>query len=864
MSDHLPNRLKHLRFTPNTETLAYRGDGRGVFTVRPVTDRVGHVSYLQRQVTAVKQEFEQVEKERREQDLSSDFGLILNVTSEPDLPLAYWSLEKAPSSNADGITLLNLRHEKNPQGQEITKAAIFVPHGQLDVLERKIAEYADPSKDSKDKYGNVTNPRNAPLLNNIHSISSAAVDALWTDPDPLPEADEPCWFELWIRRDDRKDWQSQLVDECAELGIEVPEQTLVFPDHVIVIGHGTRSQLESSLDLLNCLSEIRKARPCSVGLTDLTGLEEEEWIDEALARIQWPSDDAPAVCLLDTGVNRNHPLIEPALLSGDMSTVFGDGDTSDDNQLKHGTPMAGLAAFGDLRTLMISTETWEQLHRLESVKLIRSTTQHDPENYGAITLSAINEPESIAPDRPRVFCMAVTADGPNTYGNPSSWSTAVDIAAAGAQDESDRPRVILVSAGNTERHDDTFTYPDTMRGNPVEDPAQAWNAISVGAITNRTIIEEDDDGARRCDPLAPDHHLSPYTRTSHAWCGGRKDWPIAPDVVMEGANLGKHRDLEHEYLAFDSLSPLTTASSFNLRRIAPFNATSAATALAARIAAQITHRYPEASPATIRGLLVHSARWPEALLDSLGFDPHEAGGYEAIQDLLRGYGFGVINEQRALDSLGNQTTFFTEETIQPYAGAAGNANFNECNLITLPWPTSLLQANPHVTCTLRVTLSYFIHPNPGTRSWDQGKKYKYASHLLGFTHKHKEHSLDEFRSRLHAEEEALVDSLNDPGWAVGPKLRGKAGSLVQDIWRGPAADLAAMEAIAVFPRAKGWWATRKYGEGRQEHNCHQKSVPYSLIVSLETEADLPIYSEIQTAIQAIETGIDVETYRTLF
>ncbi|BCX49855.1 peptidase S8 [Haloferula helveola] len=859
MPDHLPNRLTHLRFTPNTEQLAYKGDGRGDFKIRPVADRAGHVSYLQRQVAAVQQEFDKVEKERADLALSSDFGLILNVTSEPDLPLAYWSLEKAPSSKGEGITLLNLRHEKDQQGREITKAAIFVPHGQLDVLEKKIAEYADPSKDSKDKAGNVTNPRNAPLLNNIHSISSAAVDALWTDPEPLPEADEPCWFELWIRRDDQKDWQGQLIQECAELGIEVPEQTLVFPDHVVVIGHGTRSQLESSLDLLNCLSEIRKARPCSVGLTDLNGLDQEEWIDEALERIQWPGDDAPAVCLLDTGVNRGHPLIEPALSQSDMSTVFGDGDTADDNQLKHGTPMAGLAAFGDLRTLMMSTQTWDQLHRLESVKLIRSSTEHDPENYGAVTLAAINEPESIAPDRPRVFCMAVTADGPNTFGNPSAWSTAVDIAAAGAQNETDQARVILVSAGNTEVHDETFSYPDTMRGNPVEDPAQAWNAISVGAVTHRTTITEDDDEARRCDPLAPEHHLSPYTRTSHAWCLGRKDWPIAPDVVMEGANLGKHRDLENEYPAFDSLAPLTTASNFNLRPIAPFNATSAATALAARIAAQVTQRYPDASPETIRGLLVHSARWPQAVLDRLGLDPHQMRGNEAMQDLMRGYGFGVINEQRALDSLGNQTTFFTGESIQPYKGRAGDASFNECHLIRLPWPVDLLQANPNVTCTLRVTLSYFIHPNPGTRSWDNGQKYKYASHLLGFTHKHKEHSLEEFRSRLHAEEEALVGSLNDPGWAIGPKLRGKAGSLVQDVWRGPAADLAAMEAIAVFPRAKGWWATRKYAEGRQEHNCHEKTVPYSLIVSLEIDADLPVYTEIEAAIQAIEAGIDITT-----
>lgn len=858
MPDHIPNRLKHLRFTSQAESLSYQGTGRGTFAIRPVVDRAGHVSYLQRQVAAVEQEFAQLATERQSVGLASEFGLILNVTSAPDYPLSYESLEKASTRNTGGITLLNIRYEQTPQG-EVTKAAIFVPHGQLNALKAKITDYANSAKDRKDKKGNVIGPSNAKLLNNIHSISSAAVEALWTDPDPVPTPRELVWFELWIRRDDRTDWYRQLLEECARLEIEVKDQTLRLPDHIVVIGQGTRERLEASLDLLNCLSEVRKARPCSVGLTDLTGLEQEEWIDEALSRIQWPGDEAPAVCLLDTGVNRRHPLIEPLLSTSDMSTVFGDGDASDDALLKHGTPMAGLAAFGDVRELMLSTGAWDQLHRLESVKLIRSSTQHDPENYGAITLSAINEPESIAALRPRVFCMAVTGSGPNTFGNPSSWSTAIDIAAAGAQDETDRPRVILVSAGNTEDHDDTFTYPATLRSNPIEDPAQAWNAVTVGAITNRTSIEEADDEALRCAPLAPNHRLSPYTRTSHAWCEGRKDWPIAPDVVMEGGNLGKHRDIEHRYPAFHSLAPLSTATTFALRPIQHFNATSAATALAARVAARITQRYPDAKPETIRGLLVHAARWPQEVLDGMGLDPHRMGGTEAVQDLMRGYGYGVVSERRALDSLGNQTTFYTEETIQPYTGTAGNANLNECHLIRLPWPVALLQANPDVTCTLRVTLSYFIQPNPGTRSWDNGKKYKYASHLLGFTHKHKGHTLAEFRSRLHAEEESLADSLNDPGWALGDKLRRKGGSLVQDVWKGSAADLATMEAIAVFPRAKGWWATRKYGEDRQEHNCHLKSVPYSLIISLETEANLPIYNEIDATIHSIEAGIDITT-----
>lgn len=852
MADHLSKPLKHLKFSVPPDSFPYSGPRRGPsLSLKERANRDTFVKSMERQLSAIEQEFKQVEVKRTASDQSSDFGLILNVESEPGFKLSFESLEDLRV----GISLLNLRHEPTPAG-EVTKAAIFVPFGKLQNIQKKVEDYADQSKDKK-------NPRNAALLNNIRSFAVAALEALWTDPEPLPVPDEVIWFELWIRRDNQKDWQSQLLTECEKLGINIPDQPLVFPDHIVVIAKASRSLIESSLDLLNCLSEVRKARPCSVGLTDISGIEQEEWIDEALERINWPDDDAPAVCLLDTGVNRGHALLEPLISPSDMDTVFGDEVTADepDSFYAHGTPMAGLAAYGDVRTLMLSSETWQQLHCLESVKLIKSTDPHEPENYGYVTQQAVYGREAANPTRARVFCMAITARGPNTFGNPSSWSTAVDMIAAGAGDDGNRGRVILVSVGNTENHDETFSYPSSVEGNPVEDPAHAWNAITVGAVTERTTITEDDDEATRCDAVAAAHGLSPFTRTSHAWTEARKDWPIKPEIVMEGGNIGRHRDRPEELLQFDSLKPLTTASNFRFQPpITPFNATSAATAQASRIAAQILARYPDMRAETVRGLLVHSARWPADLLRREGIDPHAAGQTERIKTLMRGYGFGSVDEQRALDSLSNKTTFFTEGVLQPYKETATGIGLNECHLVPLPWPKQLLQDNDDVTCTLRVTLSYFIEPNPGTRGFESGKKYRYASHLLGFRPKHANQTTEEFRSRLNAEEESQGESITDPGWAVGGNGRRKAGSLVQDIWRGSAAALASMDSIAVFPRAKGWWALRKFDSNHEKHNCHLRTVPYSLIISIETEADLPIYNTVSAAIDSleIETNTDIE------
>jgi len=852
MPDDAPVSLSHLRFKAAPESLKFKGHGRGrKKRLCHLDDRDAHARYLKSQIGKIESAFEAEEATRREDSLPSAFGLILNVASEPDHPLAFTSLESAPRGRStSAITLLNVRREKSEIGI-VTKAAIYVPHGKLKELAKKIEAYADPSKDTKNKKGVVTGPKNAALLANIASISVAAFDALWTDPEPAPASDESVWFELWIRRDGGQ-WEAQFTAEFLRLRIEPPEQKLILPEHIVVVVRTSRAMIESSLDLLNTLSEIRRARPCSVGLTDLTGLEQEEWIDEALSRIHWPADDAPAVCLLDTGVNRAHPLIEPILSDDDMDTVFPDGDRSDTDH--HGTPMAGLAAFGDLRTLMLSSATWEQLHRLESVKLIRESTEHKPENYGAFTQQAIALPETKAPHRPRVFCMAVTVRGPNTEGNPSAWSSAIDQSASGTEIEGGIARVILVSAGNVREHDESFAYPGDIETAPIEDPAQAWNAITVGAITDRCTITEDDDEARRSSAVAPVWGLSPFTRTSHDW---RPDWPIGPDIVMEGGNLARSHD--GDCLHLDSLQPLSTSAAFRLRPLTRFSATSAATAQAARIAAEILHRYPDYRAETIRGLLIHAARWPRELLSRARFDPHRAGSTEPVTRLMRSYGFGVVNEARALASLENETTFVIEGSIQPYKGKWNDPKINECHLIALPWPRDLLRDHPDHGATLRVTLSYFIEPNPGSRTWEKSQKYHYASCLLRFRMKHRDQSEEDFRARLDADQEGSDDTFTDPGWAVGGNLRRKSGSLVQDIWKGTTGQLAEMTHLGVFP-AKGWWAYRHFRPGHELHGRHLQSVPYSLIVSLETEADLPIYAEIEQAITRIEAtaGIDVD------
>ena len=94
-------------------------------------------------------------------------------------------------------------------------------------------------------------------------------------------------------------------------------------------------------------------------------------------------------------------------------------------------------------------------------------------------------------------------------------------------------------------------------------------------------------------------------------------------------------------------------------------------------------------------------------------------------------------------------------------------------------------------------------------------------------------------------------------WALGPKGRRIGGSLHQDVWTGTAAELATMDRVAVIP-IKGWWATRSFPPDHERHNCHDRRVRYALAMSIETEADFPIYNTVATALAIpVQTPIEV-------
>jgi hypothetical protein len=144
---------------------------------------------------------------------------------------------------------------------------------------------------------------------------------------------------------------------------------------------------------------------------------------------------------------------------------------------------------------------------------------------------------------------------------------------------------------------------------------------------------------------------------------------------------------------------------------------------------------------------------------------------------------------------------------------------------------------------MRVTLSYFIEPNPSARG--VASKFHYPSHRLRFEVQRPLETTSVFQTRINAAaiQEEIDDSSgpSDAGWLLG-KLNRYRGSLHQDEWSGTAAELANRGHIAVFP-AMGWWRTRK------ALNRYDSPSRYSLLVSIRTEqTETDLYAVIEQLI----------------
>lgn len=795
--------------TRTTEGYTAPTAGGGGRTVVPAKDRHQHAGVLRAQIAQVAAIQQQRVAEQHVANVQTAIGVQVEFESEQGVALAAESLAR----DRQGIELLNVRQLGNQM-----LATVFVPQGKLAHFEKLVTDYVDHKVDRRGQ------PRdNQPLIDSIRAVRVATFASLWTDSaDALPHTDvEPIWWEAWLPAGEHRE---QVVADFRTVagmaGLLVSERVLHFPERSVAQMHGSKAQLLQSSLVLNMIAELRRAKTTAEFFAALPLDEQADWVGNLHGRLMLEHAGNSYVTLLDTGVNSGHPLIAPLVADADRHTIEPGWGPDDGNG--HGTELAGLALLGDLTPALADEGPLVVPHRLESVKVLRGPGDNAGESYGAITAEAVGRVEVTDPNRRRVFAMAVSSTDGRDRGRPSSWSAEIDRLTCDYDGHGATPRLFILCAGNTRDPDAWRAYPDSLSTNSVHDPGQAWNALTVGAYSELTTISEAD--APQYSAIAAAGSLSPYTTTSATWQPG---WPFKPDIVMEGGNAAV--EPMGFACAMDSLSLLTTGHEPHDRLFTLSWATSAATALAAGMAARIQAAYPTFWPETVRALMVHSARWTQPMLDA--YTPNGLRNKDTLRQLLRHCGYGVPDLERALYSARNSLTLIVQDELQPYHKVDGTVKTRDMHLHALPWPTDMLQALGDTQVTLRITLSYFIEPNPGERGGID--KYAYQSHALRFAVRRPLETEAAFRGRINAQASAEEQGLpaasgGDAGWTIGERLRTR-GSLLSDSWSGTAAQLANRGQLAIFP-AMGWW------RNRPTHGRFERAARYSLVVSIEAPA----------------------------
>ena len=799
-------------------------------------DRPAHGRSL---ITAIQHAVQQAHSRRADSSFTVHGavpGLYLEFEGKPGSSLELASLENIPK----GIELVAVTETQqvDSEPQSTQHAAVFVPEQHVNHFIDRFEKYSQPTPKKKG------DRRHERMIDPIGEVRLAQLSDLWTDsPDMYPGDREVIWWEVWLRRNDGRELQ-RFVEYAELAGIQVSERRLEFDDRIIVVAHCSPMKLSSSIDILADIAEVRFAKEAATYFVDVDSEEQALWVHDLLGRITGPNPDSPAICVLDTGISRGHPLLECAL-SGNDCHAF-DARWGSHDHSGHGTEMGGLALYGDIATLLASRFPVALKHRLESVKILPPSDKNSPDLYGAITATATSRVEIENPERPRCFSMAVTSTDDFHRGQPTSWSAAIDALSAGRWfDESqqgliyisDRSqatrRLFLISAGNVSAPH--ISHLDRSDTEPVQDPGQAWNALTVGAYTEKAEIAGTLSSGLL--PVAAAGELSPWSTTSVTFA---ESWPIKPDIVLEGGNVA-HDGKSIIDTFHPDLCLLSTYYKPSLKSFVLTSATSAATAQAARLAAMVSAKYPSLWPETIRGLLVHSARWTPAMQSHL----NGASSKSQRAMLVRRYGMGVPSANRALRSANDSLTMIKEGTIRPFS----NGKMREIHFYEIPWPKASLENLGDQIVRLRVTLSYFIEPNPARTGWQS--RHRYASHGLRLDLKAPTESADEFRKRLNkkslGEGERRPASPSDSSkWFLGEKARNK-GSLHTDILAETAADMAARGVVGIYP-VTGWWKENR------KRDRSSDGVRYSLIMSIETEAqDVDIWTPV-----AVQIGVPIQ------
>jgi hypothetical protein len=548
-----------------------------------------------------------------------------------------------------------------------------------------------------------------------------------------------------------------------------------------------------------------------------------------------PAQGAPAVCVIDSGIQEGHVLLEPAIDKPTSRCFLPDREITEvaDQVVNggHGTRVAGAILYADdIRDEgTVNCETW-----IQNARILNHENKLPKEVLPPAVIRDVVQHYHNGPRQTRIFNHSVNADAPCRRKHMSAWAAELDrlcyehdiliiqsIGNLRASHPAPKAGVAeLVSAGKA--------YPAYLSEEccRLANPAQSLQALTVGSVAYN-VFEKDDwrSFATRCgEPSA-------FSRS------GLGIWDsIKPEVVEFGGDYlrtpGNAPSVTIPGHAKECYPPLVRSTlnggpAYDRDDVG----TSYATPKVTRIAARLQVVLPEESCLLYRALIVQSARWPDWARDLPA---------EQQTALIARIGYGIPDIERATTSTAYRATFITEgeQEIKP----------GSCHVYQVPIPHVIRSAGPDYTILVEVTLSYSAEPRR-TRMTHRG----YLSTWLDWMSNRKDESLDAFISRSVKDEDPAVREGTSLGWTISARssdgqiadVRRSIGTVQKD-WAYIKSNALPEDFCIAVRGHRGW--------SKDPDNA----ASYTLAVTFEIVGmEIEIYDSLRAAVQELQAELAV-------
>jgi hypothetical protein len=549
---------------------------------------------------------------------------------------------------------------------------------------------------------------------------------------------------------------------------------------------------------------------------------DDELTEQSEIEILGPDIGDPNVCIIDSGVQENHVLLEKAIDNNhSISYVKGQEDIVSDlvGGGGHGTRVAGAVLYPNLPiTNDVKFNSWIQNARVLDDNNIMQSNLFPPDLMKDI-IEHFNDNYDT-----RIFNMSITSRTGHIRTRMSKWAESID------RETWERDIIFVIPTGNLKKKqienyvNKGTNYADylLLPKSRISDPSQSLFSITVGSISNGEYEDVD------LKSISEIHFPSAFTRT------GLGIWDsIKPELVEYGG------DYVIEKIGANKIASQKKETSMHLVRSTlnggPASSidgigTSFSAPKVSGILAELQRLFPKESTLLYKTLIIQSARWPNRVFSQ-----------GARLSFLRLFGYGLPNLERATTNTDHRVTLVNSLEISPKG-----ADIYEVKL-----PESMRRVGDSFDILVEVTLTFKAIP--------RRTRVGFRSYLSGWVDWHSSklgESTDAFEKRLIAgdyiqdDDEDNINQENIP-WTIQSRANGGINDVklnnnsVQKDWVILKSNkLTESFCIGVVGHA-GWDKDLK------------SLLPYSLAVSFEAiNKDIEIYNDIRIE-NVIEIRVDV-------